>query len=146
MWEYIKRTVGYLYHHRFLRYLFVGVSTFVLDFGLLYILHGRLKLNLPLSVTLSYVVTITYNFTLNLKWTFDSTEKTSLHRHLIPYLVLLAINYIFNVVFISLLSRHTNYLIAKFIAASLQIMWTYPIYRFVIFNTPNSGAKLTIDL
>lgn len=118
------------------RYLIVGFSTFALDLGLLYVLHGKLGLSLPVAVSIAYTAAVIYNFTLCLTWTFSDKEKKGLHLHLVQYLVLLVFNYTFTVVFVSILGTHINYALAKIIAAGLLVLWTYPIYRFIIFNAP----------
>lgn len=132
----IKSFIGYLYKWHVARYLFVGFSTFAIDLGLLYVLHGRLKVVLPVAVTISYTVAVIYNFTLSLKWTFTNKEKKSLYLHFVQYLVLLGFNYLFTVVFVSLVGKQINYAIAKVIAAAILVLWTYPVYRFVIFKPP----------
>jgi putative flippase GtrA len=47
----IKALTLFLYRHHFVRYLLVGGTTFVLDFGILYTLHGVMKLNLAASTS-----------------------------------------------------------------------------------------------
>jgi putative flippase GtrA len=131
----IKRLTLYLYHHHFVRYLLVGGTTFVIDFGILYVLHGHLKLNLGASASVSYWVSIVYNFVLNRYWTFDAREKDSLARHLSTYLILLIFNYLFTVTFVSIVGAHINYIIAKAISVALTMVWTYPVYKRYIFVT-----------
>lgn len=122
-----------LYHHHFVRYLVVGGSTFVLDFGILFTLHGLWHLNLAASTSVAYWVSISYNFILNRYWTFDSREKESLMRHITTYFVLLVINYLFTVTFVALSSKYINYMVAKAITVAIQMVWTYPIYKKYIF-------------
>lgn len=130
-----KELTLYLYRHHFVRYLFVGGTTFVIDFSILYVLHGHLKLNLGASASVSYWVSIIYNFVLNRYWTFDAREKESLARHLSTYLILLIFNYLFTVTFVSIVGAHINYIVAKAIAVGLQMIWTYPVYKKYIFVT-----------
>ncbi|HVV25592.1 MAG TPA: GtrA family protein [Candidatus Saccharimonadales bacterium] len=128
-----KEFTLYLYRHHFVRYLLVGGTTFVIDFGILVILHGHLKLNLGTSASVSYWVSIIYNFALNRYWTFDSREKDSLARHISTYMILLILNYLFTVTFVSVVGAHINYIIAKALAVGIQMIWTYPIYKKYIF-------------
>ena len=122
-----------LYKHHFIRYLLVGGTTFILDFGILYILHSELKFSIAVATSISYWVSIVYNFVLNRYWTFDVREKESLKKHISTYLILLVINYIFVVIFVSVMSHYINYIIAKAIAVGIQMIWTYPIYKKFIF-------------
>jgi putative flippase GtrA len=129
----IKTLTIYLYRHHFVRYLFVGGSTFVLDFGILYMLHGKSKVGLGIATSFAYWISIIYNFILNRYWTFDAREKESLRRHIATYGLLLVCNYIFVLIFMNIASKHINYIYAKAIAVALQMVWTYPVYKKVIF-------------
>ncbi len=126
--------VIYLYNHHFVRYLFVGGSTFVIDFGLLFALHGKAHVNLAIATSLAYWISIAYNFSLNRHWTFSQRDKSDLRRHLSTYLVLLGFNYLFTVIFIDLVSHHINYLAAKAIAVLISMSWTYFVYKNYIFT------------
>lgn len=126
-----------LYKHHFVRYVFVGGTTFAIDLGLLLLLHDHLNVNVALATTISYWVAIVYNFILNRYWTFSLSEKNNLHKHLAAYLVLLAFNYIFTVIFVSVVSNYTQVGIAKVLAVIIQIPWTYPIYKRYIFVKSN---------
>ncbi|HUB93411.1 MAG TPA: GtrA family protein [Verrucomicrobiae bacterium] len=129
----VRELTIYLYRHHFVRYLFVGGTTFVIDFGILYTLHGLLKFNLAASTSVAYWISISYNFVLNRYWTFDAREKESLKRHVTIYFVLLVFNYLFTVTVVSLLSTHINYVIAKALAVATSMTWTYYIYKNYIF-------------
>lgn len=128
-----KELTLYLYNHHFVRYLLVGGTTFIIDFGLLYSLHSKFKVGLDISTTIAYWVSIVYNFILNRYWTFNAREKESLKKHLLIYCSLLLFNYAFVIIFISIMSHHINYIVAKAIAVLLQMIWTYPVYKKVIF-------------
>lgn len=128
-----RKLTLYLYRHHFVRYLLVGGTTFILDFGILFVLHGILKLNLAASTSVAYWVSIAYNFVLNRYWTFNAREKDSLARHISTYFALLLVNYLFTVAFVTYAGQHINYVIAKAIAVAFQMTWTYPVYKRYIF-------------
>ena len=130
-----KKFVSYLYKHHFVRYLVVGGTTFIIDFGILYTMHSKLNVSIAIATSVAYWVSIFYNFVLNRYWTFDSREKESLKRHIVIYLVLLSVNYLFVVIFVSVLSHHIYYIEAKAIAVIIQMIWTYPVYKKLIFVT-----------
>lgn len=131
--EKIRTTASFLYRHHFVRYLIVGGTTFVIDFGTLAILHGKFGFGIAASTSVAYWLSVTYNFILNRYWTFDVWEKQSLQHHITAYLLLLIINYLFAVTFVSFASDHINYLYAKAIAVIIQMIWTYPVYKKYIF-------------
>jgi len=132
----IDRTSSFiklLYRHHLIRYLFVGGTTFIIDFGLLILLHGKEKMWLPLATFISYSIAVVYNFSLNRWWTFSASETKSLRQHITPYAILLSFNLLFTVVFVSLVSHFMNYAIAKIVAVIIQTGWNYFIYKNVIF-------------
>lgn len=137
-----KKITIYLYRHHFIRYLIVGGTTFIIDFGLLFSLYSKLKIHIAISTSVAYWIAVVYNFILNRYWTFNTHEKESLKRHIIMYVALLIVNYLFVVIFVSALSHHINYIFAKALAVIIQMSWTYPVYKKIIFvSAPNSGAK-----
>ena len=139
--ERIKDHLGYLYRHNFMRYLFVGGSTFIIDFSLLIVLHGKFNLNIALATSVAYWVSILFNFTMNRWWTFSASENKKLHRHLFGYGLLLCFNYLFTVIFVSLVSKYISYAIAKIAAVIIQVSWTYLIYKNVIFVSPSTPSN-----
>lgn len=128
-----KQAAEFLYQHSFIRYVFVGGTTFIIDFFLLVLLHAHLNVNLEISTTLSYWIAIAYNFLLNRHWTFSSTDRKNLKKHLIFYLLLLGFNYLFTLAFVSIGSNFINFALAKILAVGIQISWTYYLYRNKIF-------------
>ena len=129
----VKAATIFLYQHHFVRYLLVGGTTFFLDFGILYILHGVLDLNLAASASVAYWVSIAYNFTLNRYWTFDAHERDDLLRHITTYFALLIVNYLFTVGFVAIVGLHINYMLAKALSVAITMIWTYPAYKRLIF-------------
>jgi len=129
----IRDYTRYLYEHPLVRYILVGGSTFTLDFVLLVILHQKFNIGLAIATSIAYWVAIGYNFILNRLWTFSMTEKESLQKHLTSYLILLGFNYLFTVIFVSVVGRHIYFGLAKAIAVMIQTTWTYIVYRDYIF-------------
>lgn len=129
-----KQFILFLYNHSLIRYIFVGGTTFVLDFLLLVGLHEGLKLNIVIATTVSYWTAIAYNFLLNRRWTFSNKDKENLHKHILLYGLLLCFNYIFTVVFVSVVSSVIYFAWAKIIAVLIQTTWTYYLYKNYVFK------------
>lgn len=130
----ISNFVKKLYKHNFVRYLFVGGSTFIIDEGLLVLLHGMAAVSLPLATTAAYIVAFVYNFSLNRWWTFSASANQSLRKHIVPYGILFAFNLITAVILVSLLSHVMNYALAKVLVVALQTSWNFVIYKNYIFT------------
>jgi len=135
MSEKLKSFTAQMYKHHFIRYLFVGGTSFTIDFSLLFVLHGKAHIHLAIATSIAYWLSIAYNFLLNRSWTFSARDKTDLRRHLTSYLVLLGFNYLFTVIFVDIASHQINYLIAKALSVAISMSWTYFAYKHYIFTT-----------
>jgi len=131
--ERVKEVTVLLYQHHFVRYLAVGGTTFIIDFGILFCLHSLFKVNLAASTSAAYWTSVLYNFVLNRQWTFDAREKENLKHHIATYFALLVCNYLFTVAVVGLLGAHINYVIAKAIAVAISMTWTYYVYKNHVF-------------
>lgn len=141
----ISNLISYLYSHKLIRYLFVGGTTFIIDIGLLVLLHGIFNLSVPVATTISFWVSVMYNFYLNRNWTFSAGENKKLQKHIVAYGMLLAFNYLFAVLFVSYFSKHIPYTIAKTLSVIVQTSWTYRIYKRLIFNDPKPAIATSIE-
>ena len=137
----IAKLSRYLYEHRLVRYLFVGGTTFFIDLLLLYALHGKEHVQITVATTVAYWASIIYNFSLNRLWTFEMSRKEKIHKHLLPYMIILGFNYLFTVIFVTVASHEINYLIAKILAVLIQTSWTYFAYKRFVFKD-NLGSAL----
>lgn len=143
----IKKHLAFLYRHNFVRYVFVGGSTFILDFSILFCLQHFTNVSLTISTSIAYWVAIAYNFTLNRWWTFSASESKKLHQHLTLYLMLLGANYLVTLLIVLGLSNFIYFGWAKIAAVAVQVLWTYPIYKKVIFtkNDKNNPASIALE-
>jgi len=120
---------------RFVRYLLVGGTTFAIDFALFSVLHSVFGWDVLLANTASYWSSIAFNFSVNYRWTFGSTESTAFRRQLALYIGLLLFNFGFSSVFLSVtIGLGLNPQIAKIIATGLQMSWTYIAYKTIVFK------------
>ncbi|MEK7070415.1 MAG: glycosyltransferase family 2 protein [Patescibacteria group bacterium] len=70
--RYIIDTLWYVFlHSSFVKYIFVGLGGFIIDFGLLYVLRFRVGLFIWLSQLISAELAIIFNFILNNYWSFS---------------------------------------------------------------------------
>lgn len=129
----IKGFLRFLYRHHFVRYLFVGGTTFSIDFGVLVFSHEILNINLLVATSIAYWTSIAYNFSLNRWWTFEKSENNKLSQNALLYGCLLAFNYAFVVVAVGVLSTFIYYGACKIVATIITTFWTYFIYKKYIF-------------
>ena len=119
---------------RFVRYVFVGGTTFTIDIGLFSLFHGLFGWDALVANTISYWTAIVFNFLANRAWTFDANE-TALKRNLTLYISLLLFNFAFSSLFLAVARNiGADLHLAKIIATGVQILWTYIAYKKVIFK------------
>ena len=100
----------------FLRFLVVGGLSLAADAGSLFVLHGVLRIWLPLATALAYGIAFFVNFGLNRAWVFQA--EGSAGRHLQRYLALVVVNLAITVVTVpALTALGMQYLYAKLATA-----------------------------
>jgi putative flippase GtrA len=116
-----------------LRYLIVGVASFVLDYGVLTVVYRGLHAPLWLSTTAGFWTSFVANFLLSRHWTFEvghHASSTQLRR----YGVLVATNYAITVVAVWLLHQAgASLLLAKAVTVAALTMTTFLAYRLWVF-------------
>lgn len=126
--------LGLLGSHPVPRFLVAGGLTFVVDAGLLTLLHGVWHLQLAFSTVVAFAFAFGVNFSLSRQWTFPAGERTP-HAQLARYVVLVAGNLISTVLIVTgLASLDVNYLFAKVVAAVLNAIVNFFLYRRWIFR------------
>ena len=115
------------------RYLIIGVFSFAVDAGLLYVAHGLLGIWLPVATAFAYAAAFGVNFSLNRFWAFGSAAPVG--RQLIRYIVLAGLNTVATILIVTgLAAAGLNYLLAKVVAASLIAAINYVAYRVWVFR------------
>jgi putative flippase GtrA len=115
------------------RFLIIGVLSFVVDAGTLFVAHGLLKVWLPLATTLAYGLAFVVNFGLNRRWAFASTG--ALTGQAARYLALVGVNFVITLVMVNgIAALGVSYLIAKVLATAVIAGVNYLAYRNWIFR------------
>jgi putative flippase GtrA len=115
------------------RFLIIGVLSFLVDAGTLYLTHGVLRWWLPLATTLAYAVAFTVNFSLNRLWTFGSSA--ALTGQAARYIALTAVNYLITLLMVNgLAALGMSYLLAKVLSAAVIAGINYIAYRNWVFR------------
>ena len=109
-----------------LRFNIVGGIATVIDFVCLYIFKEFLNLNIILSNTLSFTISVIYNYIASIKWVFD-VNKNSKFQFII-FVILSVIGLLINNGILYLFTSYTEvyYLLSK-VFATLVVM----IYNFI---------------
>jgi putative flippase GtrA len=122
-----------LVSHSGVRFLVVGGLSLATDTGALFVLHGVLKIWLPVATALAYAVAFVVNFGLNRTWAFGADG--ALGRQLWRYLALVAVNLVLTVGIVQgLVWAGLGYLVAKVATALVLAVANYLVSRKWIFT------------
>ncbi len=129
----LAESVISLSRHSAVRFVLVGGASFVADAGALFLLHGVLRLWLPLATVLAYGVAFVINFGLNRGWAFGSTGALGGQVH--RYLWLVAANLVLTVVGVQGLTwLGLVYLGSKLVTSTVLAVLNYVAFRRWVFR------------
>ncbi len=130
-------------HRRFLLYLVVGVSSYLVEIGSLYILKVIVGLPDLTAVAISFWIGFVVAFILQ-KWvTFKNHDKQpkTITKQIVTYSLLVLFNYLFTLGIVALFSQAVSVFIVRTIAIAIITIWNYAIYRTVIFKVSDANKK-----
>jgi putative flippase GtrA len=121
-----------LMDHSAVRYVIIGVLSAAADFGLLYALHGWLRVPVSVASFISVAIAFVFNFALNRVWSFRSRAPVA--GQLTRYVVLGCVNWVLTAILVTLFTRlGLYYLVAKAVALVLTTLSNYLLYRMWVF-------------
>jgi putative flippase GtrA len=120
---------------QFIRYGFVAVAAFIVDFGLLFVFTHYLGLYYLASSVLSFLISLILNYFLSTLWVFSHSPR----KRSAEIGVFLAINMVglgLNTLIIGLATSKFGiyYLYSKLIAAAIVFFWSFFARRYYIFR------------
>lgn len=127
---------------KFIRYLVVGGSAFVLEMAILYIFKNVLNLGPVQSVAISFWISFVYVFLAQKHVTFktEETHAHPLHKQTIAYSILVAWNYFFSLITMHIFADHLGVFITRTFAIMVMTLWNFQIYKR-IFKTDDKNQE-----
>lgn len=120
-----------------LRYLVIGVTSFAIDFGTLYLLHGQVGWPLWIGTSAGFWLSFGFNFVANRFWTFQAHAHGSLGQ-IARYSILVLVNYGATVGLVTTFTwLGTGYLLAKTLSTASLTLTTFALYRSWVFRAPH---------
>ena len=105
----------------------VGVIAFVIDYGLMVLLTELVGLNYLVSATISFTVSVIFNYVASMRYVFSHKEGMSRRREFVIFVVLsvigLGINNLLMWLGTSLMG--ISYLITKIFATAAVMVWNF---------------------
>lgn len=118
------------------RYVFVGGFSFIVDYGLLFLLTDFFHLHYLISATISFIAGLVVNYLLSTKWIFRKSKLSNTTLEFLIYGIIgvvgLILNNILLYVFTDLLNIH--YMISKLITAVIVMGWNFFGRRIILFK------------
>ncbi len=127
---------------QFMKFGVVGVIAFIIDYGLMVALTELAGINYLVSATISFTVSVIFNYLASMRYVFTHKEGLSRRREFIIFVVLsvigLGVNDLLMWLGTSLLG--VSYLLVKIIATA--IVMVYNVVTRKIFLDGDTGAVL----
>lgn len=121
------------------RYVFVGGTAFVADFGSLYLLTEYAGLHYLVSATIAFVIGLAVNYLLSTLWVFQARKVRNPYMEFLFFALIgvvgLGLNALIMYVFTDLLAVY--YLLSKIISTFLVFMWNFLARKYLLFNPAN---------
>jgi len=115
------------------RYLFVGVSSALIELLLFFALDSFVALDVRMANPLAVSCATVYNYILNRSFTFSSTENTT--RSMVLYALLFLFNQLFSTTVIFIAVNHGLIsMYAKLATMMCVVAWNFVLYRKVVFK------------
>jgi len=124
-----------IFDNEFIRYLFIGVTTFILDFGIYNLLTSVLDTKKIAANLSSVLISTVFNFILTNFWTFKSSNHIGATK-LSKYALLALFNYLFNNTLFAIFTQTFNWndLLSKTIIIIIIVSWNFLLYKFWVFK------------
>jgi putative flippase GtrA len=128
-------------NHSGTRYLVIGGASFLIDFGLLAVLHQFLSWPLWLATGSAFLASFVFNYSLQRTFSFGSNAKHA--GTLVKYVLLLGFNTLATIGIVAMVDQTTlGWGWGKIAATVVTTAWNYFAYRFWVF-APMQDAILS---
>ncbi|WP_303249920.1 GtrA family protein [uncultured Slackia sp.] len=112
---------------QFMKFGVVGALAFCIDYGLLALLTEVFGVNYLVSATISFTVSVVFNYLASMRYVFTHKEDMSRRREFVIFIILSVIGLLINNVCmwagVELLGVH--YLIVKIAATAIVMVWNF---------------------
>lgn len=117
------------------RYLFVGGTAFVVDFGLLWGLTEYCKLHYLMAAALSFIAGLIVNYTLSIRWVFCEHLLNSRVVEFLGFAIIGLVGLGLNEAIIWLATEwlQCHYIASKIISAVVVFFWNFMARKYLLF-------------
>ena len=127
--------------NQILKFGVVGGLAFIIDYGILIFLTEVFHINYLISTTISFIMSVIFNYIMSIFWVFDVDENKNRTTVFSVFIILsvigLLLNDLFMWVFVDGMSIH--YLIAKIIATLLVMIYNFITRKLFLEKRESNG-------
>ncbi|MBN1617807.1 GtrA family protein [Candidatus Dojkabacteria bacterium] len=120
------------------KYVVVGTSGFLLNYGLYWICLNVFKMKHEISGYIITPIGLYFIFIMNKIWSFKGKEgdKKNSTKQMIRYLILVVANSLINTVMMNFFyeSLNLSLLIARAICTAIPVVWNFFLYKYWIYK------------
>lgn len=112
---------------QFAKFGVVGVIAFVIDYGLMVLLTELFNVNYLISATISFTVSVIFNYVASMRYVFAHKEGLSRRREFIIFVVLSVIGLLINdaLMWVGVDLFGISYLLVKIFATAVVMVWNF---------------------
>lgn len=105
----------------------VGGTAFVIDFAFLYLFREFCHFPVLISNTLSFCISVIYNYIASVKWVFDVNKEKDAKRQFVIFIIFSVIGLLINdlIMWVSVDFLSIYYLLAKIIATIIVMIFNF---------------------
>ncbi|MCH4183912.1 MAG: GtrA family protein [Eggerthellaceae bacterium] len=110
-----------------MKFSVVGVIAFIIDYGLLVFLTECFHIDYLVSATISFVVSVIFNYLASMRYVFTHKENMSRTREFVIFVVLSAVGLVINDVcmWAGVELLFVDYRITKLFATAIVMVWNF---------------------
>ena len=131
-------TLDPIFLEKIFKFAVVGFSAFIIDFGTTYLLKEKAKINKYIANTTAFILAASYNFTLNLLWTWKitDTETTQILIRAFKFgcVMTTGLAIASGLIYIFSDRMKLNFYLSKLLSVSVVMVWNFTMNNFVTFN------------
>lgn len=107
------------------KFVIVGGIATAIDFLLLFVFKDVFHIQVIISNTLSFCISLVYNYIASVSWVFDVNRKKDPKRNFIIFLIFSIIGLIINDLIMYLLINTLNTFVSKIIATAIVMIFNF---------------------
>ena len=113
--------------NKIIRFSIVGGIATIIDFVFLYIFKEFLNIDVILANTLSFIISVTYNYIASITWVFDTNKNKNKKIQFILFIIFSIVGLIINNIILYILTDKLNiyYLISKVVATLIVMIFNF---------------------